>query len=319
MDVIAAFLKQKAGYCIHFASAMAVMARSLGIPSRVAVGFLPGTELPDKIDGRTAYTVTSHNLHAWPELYFEGIGWARFEPTASRGDVPSYADLTSPGVPTPVNTSNPAVPSPTASPSAAPTRRFADQFQGQNGSSASATSQANGWLWLLIAAAVAGVLALVPAATRFASRRRRLRLLRGGRSTALEAWREVLQSANDLGIRIPETATPRDAAVLLREAVWAGVRHGAFAAADGWVPPDDGTGAADIHAAGLSAIDRLRSAVERESYAPAGAVARVDLAADTSRIIGDLRDASSRLRRIRAMMLPPSIWAKIFPLSGREE
>jgi hypothetical protein len=78
-------------------------------------------------------------------------------------------------------------------------------------------------------------------------------------------------------------------------------------------------GAADISAAGIRAIDRLRSAVEWESYAPAGAVGPADLAADTSRIIGDLRDASSRPRRIRAMMLPPSIWGRIFPLSGREE
>jgi transglutaminase-like putative cysteine protease len=314
MDVIAAFLKQKAGYCVHFASAMAVMARSLGIPSRVAVGFLPGTKLPDKIDGRTAYSVTSHDLHSWPELYFEGIGWTRFEPTPSRGDVPSYADLASPGVPTPINSSTPTVPSPTASSSAAPTRRFAEELQGQSGSSASATSQSNGWLWLLIAAAAAGVLAVVPAAMRSASRRRRLRLLRGGRSTAIEAWREVLQTAADLGIQIPNTATPRDAAVLLRESVRVGVTDEARAVASvgGRIPPEEDCS----RDAGISAIDRLRSAVEWESYAPAGSVARPDLAADTARIIADLRASSSRPRRIRAQLLPPSIWARIFPLSG---
>ncbi|MDQ1598293.1 MAG: hypothetical protein QOI70_1717 [Microbacteriaceae bacterium] len=311
MGVIAAFLKNKSGYCIHFASAMAVMARSLGIPSRVAVGFLPGSELPDKIDGRTAFTVTSHNLHAWPELYFEGIGWTRFEPTVSRGEVPSYADLASPGVPTPVNTPGAVVPGPTASVPAAPLRRFADEVQGQNGSSASTTSPTTGWLWLLVAAAAAGLLALVPATVRASSRYRRLRLLRGGRSTAVEAWREVLQTATDLGMRVPETATPRDAAQLLREASQVNVGARTLAPVGGRMPPDED--------AGRGPLDRLRSAVERESYAPAGAIGRAELAADTTRIIADLRAVTSRPRRVRAVLIPPSMWTRIFPLSGREE
>ena len=80
-DVILQFLKERKGYCVQFASAMAVMARILGIPARVAVGFLPGHQ--DPVTG--AWTVTLKDAHAWPELYFQGIGWVRFEPTPASG------------------------------------------------------------------------------------------------------------------------------------------------------------------------------------------------------------------------------------------
>ena len=65
------------GYCEQFAAAMAVMARSIGIPARVAIGFLTPTETD--LDG--TYVYRAHDLHAWPELYFPGAGWVRFEPT----------------------------------------------------------------------------------------------------------------------------------------------------------------------------------------------------------------------------------------------
>lgn len=71
----------KAGYCEQFAASMAVMARILGIPARVAVGFLPG----DFDAGRKAYVVTTHEAHAWPEVYFKGVGWVPFEPTPRSG------------------------------------------------------------------------------------------------------------------------------------------------------------------------------------------------------------------------------------------
>ena len=101
MEVIAKFLEVKQGYCIHFASAMTVMARSIGIPARMAVGFLPGVLTTNRDEGRNVFRVTTHELHTWPELFFEGVGWVRFEPTVSRGDVPDYAIQGSPGVPSP--------------------------------------------------------------------------------------------------------------------------------------------------------------------------------------------------------------------------
>ncbi len=67
------------GYCNYFASAMAVMARSLGIPARVVVGYTNGS-----------YDAKNHNqvirgtdAHAWTQIYFAGYGWINFEPSAS--------------------------------------------------------------------------------------------------------------------------------------------------------------------------------------------------------------------------------------------
>ncbi len=71
-----AFLEDRVGYCKQFAASMAIMARVLGIPSRVAVGFL---EPERSTNGSWEYS--AHDMHAWPELYFPGSGWVRFEPT----------------------------------------------------------------------------------------------------------------------------------------------------------------------------------------------------------------------------------------------
>ncbi|MEV6944977.1 DUF3488 and transglutaminase-like domain-containing protein [Streptomyces sp. NPDC051172] len=90
-QAIAKFLKDKTGFCVHFSFAMAAMARSLGIPARVAVGFAPGTP---QADG--SVSVGLKDAHAWPELYFEGVGWTRFEPTPSRGVTPSYTQSDTP-------------------------------------------------------------------------------------------------------------------------------------------------------------------------------------------------------------------------------
>jgi transglutaminase-like putative cysteine protease len=69
----------KAGYCEQFAGSFAAMARSLGLPARVAVGFTPGAPSPDG-----SYHVTDREAHAWPEVYLAGFGWVAFEPTPGR-------------------------------------------------------------------------------------------------------------------------------------------------------------------------------------------------------------------------------------------
>ena len=69
-----------AGYCQYFASSMAVMLRSQGIPARYVVGYAPGTQI-----GEETYAVTASKAHAWVEAYFEGVGWVRFDPTPSAG------------------------------------------------------------------------------------------------------------------------------------------------------------------------------------------------------------------------------------------
>ena len=84
-DPLTNFLVTKQGYCVQFATAMVMMSRAAGIPARMAIGFLPGTR------AKGVWTVTAADAHAWPELYLDGIGWTRFEPTPSRGTPPAYA------------------------------------------------------------------------------------------------------------------------------------------------------------------------------------------------------------------------------------
>ena len=76
------FLSTRRGYCEQFAGTFAAMARSLGLPARVAVGFTVGESDPDDPD---LYLVRGKHAHAWPEVYLAGVGWVAFEPTPGRG------------------------------------------------------------------------------------------------------------------------------------------------------------------------------------------------------------------------------------------
>ncbi len=84
---LVAFLDERRGYCEQYAATMAIMARSLGIPARVGVGYLRGEQAQPGY-----WVVRAQDAHAWPELYFDGVGWVRFEPTPSArtGAAPDY-------------------------------------------------------------------------------------------------------------------------------------------------------------------------------------------------------------------------------------
>ena len=88
-DAVWDFVQSTRGYCVQFATSMAIMARTLDIPARVGVGFLPGES-----DRNGSYVVSGQRSHAWPELYFEGYGWVRFEPTPAvqTSSPPRWAD-----------------------------------------------------------------------------------------------------------------------------------------------------------------------------------------------------------------------------------
>ncbi len=79
------FLNRKTGYCEQFSSTFAVFARLMGIPSRVAIGFTPGEQSPIGTSNVQLFNVRSQHAHAWPEVWFDGIGWVLFEPTPGRG------------------------------------------------------------------------------------------------------------------------------------------------------------------------------------------------------------------------------------------
>jgi hypothetical protein len=81
----------RTGYCQHFAGAMALMLRLLGIPARVGAGFVPG----HYHDG--TWTVTDHDAHTWVEVWFRGYGWLAFDPTPGRGRLSGSYSSTSLG------------------------------------------------------------------------------------------------------------------------------------------------------------------------------------------------------------------------------
>lgn len=81
-NAIDAFLDVRRGYCEQFAGTYAALARSVGIPARVAVGFTWGDQDPGD---RTRFVVLGRHAHAWPEVYLAGFGWVPFEPTPGRG------------------------------------------------------------------------------------------------------------------------------------------------------------------------------------------------------------------------------------------
>jgi transglutaminase-like putative cysteine protease len=280
-DVIAKFLKVKSGYCVHFASAFATMARTLDIPARIGVGFTSGERVGAGENGASNYVVTTHDLHAWPELFFDSIGWVRFEPTVGRGLVPAFGDL---------QADDPETPEfePTQTPSATPTA-------GSNTPSATSTPQANdrpdeldpdtgitprtraNLTWAGILAAVALVL-LLPAMWRTGRRARRFRRVRSDGSP-FEAWNEIRDTAVDLGSAATESETPR-----------------AFAAA---ITPR-------LQPNGVDALQRLLATVEAEAYAP-DAARRKAGAADLRTVVVALRARAGIAARLRARFVPASV------------
>jgi transglutaminase-like putative cysteine protease len=92
----------KKGYCDYYATAMAVMARVIGVPARLVTGFSSG-----RYDEQTgSFVVKANNAHAWVEIYFPGTGWVEFEPTAGSpaAELPGSGETVSQTTPAPVPT-----------------------------------------------------------------------------------------------------------------------------------------------------------------------------------------------------------------------
>jgi transglutaminase-like putative cysteine protease len=193
-------LNDRRGYCEQFASAMAMMARVAGIPSRVSVGFLPGEQVGD------IWRVSIRKMHAWPELYFESFGWVRFEPTP--------AGVTGPAPPWSVQPEENATAGPTADPSAsastAPSVNAEPSAPPQmptGGPTATGAGWARSLLWLGIGLVALLILA-APATIRL--RRRTVRLNGEGEAEELveSAWAEIRDTIVDHGGSWPD-GSPR--------------------------------------------------------------------------------------------------------------
>ncbi|GMA37150.1 transglutaminase-like domain-containing protein [Demequina litorisediminis] len=196
-DAVSAFLDSRAGYCVQFATTMVMMSRTLGIPARLAVGFLPG----NAGDGDT-YIVQGGDAHAWPELWFPEVGWVRFEPTPSvqTGSAPRYAG----------NGTNvtPAIPESQAQfPTAAPQQPERPDT-GDAPETAGAGDVAGGsawWWWVAV-----GVALVVIAAVILAVWRKRRSSDTATLAPAEAAWLG-LREALPLEARWPDSLTPHEA------------------------------------------------------------------------------------------------------------
>jgi transglutaminase-like putative cysteine protease len=280
--------KTRRGYCQQFAFAMAVLARLVGIPSRVVVGYTQGV-----YQGNGIWQVRTRDAHAWPELYFAGAGWLRFEPTpiGSSGEAgqptasaPAYSFPPAGGAaPAPQPTSS--VPSPGTVPSAAagarkaaPGQKLADSGSGGKSRPTSAPLSA-----ALIAIVVLGLLAVTPFAVRFFIRRRRWFRAAGDAGRAHAAWLEFRDDLTDHRIASRASESPRSLA--------------------GRLGPELGFTAAE-----REALERIARAEERARYARAP-VASAQLHSDVATVRRAMGKACRLPARCAAVTLPASALA----------
>ncbi len=269
------FLEKRRGFCQHFSATMAMMSRELGIPSRVVVGFLK----PERLDDN-GWVFTSDNVHSWTELYFEGIGWTLFDPTPSVGaPYPPWAPLFDPNKAPDTPTVN------TASESTAPTQQPRDTAQTTTDAAATSPSgpSSGGSIpsrWWLVGVLVVG-LAMLPAVSRLALRRRRMTRPVEAGEAAESAWVELRDHIIDLRLPWTGSMTPR----ARRRAV---------------EPMLEGD------PAGLAALARLSLTVERSRFAtslPAGSAP----ASDAREVMAVISRRAEPRQRLRAWVWPASL------------
>ena len=277
VDVIGVFLEEKRGYCVHFAATMAAMARTLGIPSRVSLGYLPGVKSQDLEQGLGQYLVDSHDLHAWPELYFVGIGWVKFEPTPGRGTVPNYEQTVDADTPTAL----PGGAAATGAP-ALGADRLADDSALERGATTQ-NAETNNLLAVIGFSALGLLLLVLPGVARRMLRRSRMRRIRS--TGAGLAWIELQHTSLDHGISVPATETPRAFAGRLERL---------------------GT----LDRASTEALERVLLALERSRFDRSPAHGET-LAADLTVVLRSLHASAGVGIRLRATFAPTSLFASL--------
>jgi transglutaminase-like putative cysteine protease len=274
--------KTRRGYCQQFAFAMAVLARLLGIPSRVAIGYTPGTYL-----GHGRWQVKTTDAHAWPELYFQGAGWLRFEPTPSGSGgqdtafLPTYAYPLLPVSPASSAPTTPTVSTP--SPGAfRPGGARGAKIQDVGGGSVPGHTHGSGSpvpAGLLILALLALGL-ITPRSVRSLTRRRRWLSAADDSGRADAAWHELLDDLADHRIASPASESPRALAARVATTV-------------------------QLAPAESDALLRIARAEERAHYA-AEPAASGTLRGDVALVRRAVSRMSGRPARWRAWLLPAS-------------
>jgi len=208
-------LRTKRGYCQHYAGAMALMLRMLGVPARVAVGFTPGAY--DAKGG--VWTVTDRNAHAWVEAWFPRYGWLPFDPTPGRARLEGTYSASSAGF-------DPRALLRALRGGGAATafeRKLDRQFSRATVRGSGADVPGNGGhvgrsapgrpsLLRLLGFVLAGAIVAIALAKTGLRRSRYLR--RDPRGTATACLRELADVLRDQGVDVPASATPGELAAL---------------------------------------------------------------------------------------------------------
>ena len=195
-------LGSRLGYCEQYAGGMAVMARMVGIPSRVVIGFLPGKKVAQH------WEITTRNMHAWTELYFgDDIGWVLMDatpPAAVGGPTPSVSATARPSS----ASAEPTVKQPTRAPVEAPPVPLNPT-----------TVETPTWILPTTAGGLAGLLLVGagPLLVRRGLRWRRLWIRQDQQRMTEDAWAEVRAVAIDRGADWPKGSTRQVAAALAPE------------------------------------------------------------------------------------------------------
>ncbi|HEV8425405.1 MAG TPA: transglutaminaseTgpA domain-containing protein [Actinomycetes bacterium] len=204
------------GYCEQFAIAMAMMARQVGVPSRVAVGFTAG-----QVVDNDYVQVTTHDAHAWPELWFPKAGWVAFEPTPRADGTVPVPVYTTPSGRVPAGEagqdSQPADPGTTQTP---PPQRVRAPEPNAADDPAAGGQSGNGWLRRPVVQAGLAVLllvALVPGVKWARNGLARRRAAHRPRDAVAESYTEVTSWARDAGIGRGRAETPAAYARRLRD------------------------------------------------------------------------------------------------------
>jgi hypothetical protein len=227
-SAIEAFLQRRAGYCEQFAGTMAAMARAVGLPARVAVGFTPGA-----LDETGSYRVTGRQAHAWPEIWFDEYGWVPFEPTPGRG-APGMESIT--GVapqqdappPPPVEPPATVVPpdpavTTTLAPNTPPDAATGVTAPPADPDQVESDTGGGPWRWLLLATALIGAVVAAPTVARKLRRRhqspdpvehvvdlwaRARRAVEQTTGERLDPTHTPMEQAEDAAPRLPVAAGP---------------------------------------------------------------------------------------------------------------
>lgn len=226
LEVVGDFLERRSGYCSHYASALAVLGRALGVPTRMVLGYSASGV---QAEADFTYEVTADQLHAWVEAYIDDVGWVPFDVTpasADDADADDAADTLAAQIGDDADAPAQEDDADTAEEDGATTDDDTPDTDGntrddeatseQRASGTGDTSPAASLAWAvggIGAVLVITALCCLPMLVRRRRRRRRLRIASGTGADGerwIAAWQEIVDSAWDNGVRWGKAETDRD-------------------------------------------------------------------------------------------------------------